>query len=65
MITDFSNDNNNNNASFKFNQKKTGQASYYGTNDVEIMISFKYLSNFLGTLEMSLKLVCQFFYIIY
>ena len=65
MITDFSNDNNNNNASFKFNQKTTGQASYYGTKDVEIMISFKYLSNFLGTLEMSLKLVCQFFYIIY
>ena len=64
MISDFSNDNNNN-ALFKFKQKTTGQAGYYGTNNVETMISFKYLSNFLGTLEMSLKLVCQFFYIIY
>ena len=45
MISDFSNDNNNN-ALFKFKQKTTGQAGYYGTNNVEIMISFKYLSNF-------------------
>ena len=43
---------NNNSISFKFKQKITGQTGNRGTSDVEIMIPFKYLSNFWRTLEM-------------
>ena len=40
--------------SFKFKAKITGQTGNDGTKDVEIMVPLKYLSNFWGTLEMSL-----------
>ena len=57
--------NNNNNAiiifaennltdSFNFKVKFTGQTGNNGTNDVEIMVPLKYLSNFWRTLEMPL-----------
>ena len=52
-ITDFPNDNNNS-ISFKFKQQITGQTGNGGTKDVEIIVSFKYLSNFWPTLEMLL-----------
>ena len=38
--------------SFKFKAKITGQTGNNGTNDVEIMVPLKYLSNFWRTLEM-------------
>ena len=44
--------NNNNSISFKFKQQITGQTGNGVTKDVEIMVLLKYLSNFLGTLEM-------------
>ena len=40
-ISDFL-DNNNNSASFKFNQKITGQTGAGGTKNVEIMVLSKY-----------------------
>ena len=40
--------------SFKFKAKITGQTGNNGTNDVEIMVPLKYLSNFWRTLEMPL-----------
>ena len=40
--------------SFKFKAKITGQTGDDGTNDVEIMVPLKYLSNFWRTLEMPL-----------
>ena len=52
-IIDFAADSNNN-ASFKFKQKITGQTGNSGTKDVEIMVPLKYLSNFWRTLEMPL-----------
>ena len=52
MITDFASDNNNS-VSFKFKQKITGQTSAGGTNVIEIMVLFKYLSNLWEALEMS------------
>ena len=52
-IIDFLDDNNNN-ASFKFKQKITGQTGNSDTKDTEIMVPLKYLSNFLRTLAMSL-----------
>ena len=52
-ITDFPNDNNNS-ISFKFKQQITGQTGNSGTKDVEVLVSFKYLSNFWPTLEMLL-----------
>ena len=42
------------NDSFKFKAKIIGQTGNNGTKDVEIMVSLKYLSNFWGTLEMTL-----------
>ena len=42
------------NASLKYKQKITGQTGNDGTNDGQIMIPLKYLSNFWRTLEMSL-----------
>ena len=42
-------DDNNNSASCKCKQKKTGQTGNGGANDVEIMVSLKYLGNFWGT----------------
>ena len=50
-IIDFSDDNNNC-ASFKFKQKITGKTGNGGTQDVEIMVPLKHLSNFWRTLEM-------------
>ena len=47
-------DANNLNDSFKFKAKIIGQTGNNGTKDVEIMVSLKYLSNFWGTLEMTL-----------
>ena len=44
-IIDFPNDNNNS-ISFRFKQQITGQTKNNGTNDVEIMVPLKYLSNF-------------------
>ena len=44
-IIDFPADNNNS-ASFKFKQQITRQTRNSGTKDVEIMVPFKYLSNF-------------------
>ena len=42
-------------ATFKFKQKKTtGMTGDNGTNNVEIMVPLKYLSNFWRTLEMPL-----------
>ena len=52
-ITDFS-ANNNNSISFKFKEQITRQTGNGGTNDVEIMVPLKYLSNFWRTLEMPL-----------
>ena len=46
--------NNNNSASFKFKQQIIGQTGNGGTQDVEIMVPLKYLSNFWRTLEMPL-----------
>ena len=50
-IIDCFNDNNNC-ASFKFKQKITGKTGNSGTQDVEIMVPLKHLSNFWRTLEM-------------
>ena len=50
-IIDCFNDNNNC-ASFKFKQKITGKTGNGGTQDVEIMVPLKHLSNFWRTLEM-------------
>ena len=47
-------DDNNNSASFKFQQKITRQTVNGDTKDVEIMVPLKYLSNFWRTLEMPL-----------
>ena len=52
-IIDFPNDQNKS-ASFKFEQKITGQIRNGGTKDVQIMVPLKYLSNFWRTLEMPL-----------
>ena len=52
-IIDCFNDNNNC-ASFKFKQKITGKTGNGGTQDVEIMVPLKHLSNFWRTLEMPL-----------
>ena len=46
--------NNNNSISFKFKQQITEQTGNYGTKNVEIMVSLKYLSNFWRTLEIPL-----------
>ena len=46
--------NNNLTDSFNFKVKMTGQTGDNGTKNVEIMVPLKYLSNFWGTLEMSL-----------
>ena len=46
--------NNNLTDSFNFKVKMTGQTGHKGTKNVEIMVSFKYLSNFWRTLEMPL-----------
>ena len=43
-----------NSVSFKFKQKITGKTADGGTNDVEIMVLLKYLTNFCRTLEMLL-----------
>ena len=43
-----------NSASFKFKQKMRGKARTDGTDDAEIMVPLKYLSNFWGTLEIPL-----------
>ena len=51
-INDFPN--NTDSASFKFKQKITGQTRNYGTKGVEIIVPFKYISNFWRTLELSL-----------
>ena len=40
-----------NSALFKFKQKVTGVTDDNGTNNVEIMVSLKYLSNFWRTFE--------------
>ena len=45
-------DANNTTDSFKFKAKITGQTGNNGTNDVEIIVPLKYLSNFWRTLEM-------------
>ena len=52
-IIDFPNDHNKS-ASFKFEQKITGQIRTGGTKDVQIMVPLKYLSNVWRTLEMPL-----------
>ena len=44
----------NNSASFKFNQKITGVTAAGGIKDVEVMVPLKYLSNFWRTLEIPL-----------
>ena len=44
----------NNSASFKFKQKITGQTGNGETEDVEIILPLKYLSNFWKKLAMSL-----------
>ena len=44
----------NNSVLFKFKQKITGKTDTGGTKNVEIMVPFKYLSNFWRTLEMLL-----------
>ena len=44
----------NNSVLFKFKQKITGKTDAGGTKNVEIMVPFKYLSNFWRTLEMLL-----------
>ena len=46
--------NNNNSIFFKFKQQITGQTGNGGTEDVEIVVPLKYLSNILNTLEMPL-----------
>ena len=46
--------NNNNSASFRFKQQIIGQTRNGRTEDVEIMVSLKYLSNFWRTFEMPL-----------
>ena len=51
-ISDFTN--NNLTDSFNFKVKMTGQTGEDGTNNVEIMVPIKYLSNFWRTLEMPL-----------
>ena len=51
MITDFANGNNNT-ALSKFKQKITDQTGAGSTKDVEIMVPFKYLSEFWGTFQM-------------
>ena len=56
----------NNSILFKFKQKITGKTDVGGTKNVEIMVPFKYLSNFWRTLEMLLinceiKLVLTWF----
>ena len=52
-ITDFPG-NNDNSASFKLKQQITGQTGNDSTNDVEMMVPLKYLSNFWRRLEMFL-----------
>ena len=52
-ITDFP-ASSNNSASFKFKQQIKEQTGNSGTKDVEIMVPFKYLSNFRRTLELYL-----------
>ena len=52
VVIDFPDDTDN--ASFKFKQKITGNAGNDGTNDFQIMVPLRYLSNFWRTLEMSL-----------
>ena len=52
-ITDFS-ASCNNSASFKFKQQMEEQTGNSGKKDVEIMVPFKYLSNFRRTLELYL-----------
>ena len=42
-----------NSALFKFKQEITGQTTDNGTKDVEMMMTLKYLSDFLRTLKMS------------
>ena len=44
----------NNSASFKFKQKITGITAAGGTNNVEVMVPLKFLSNFWRNLEMLL-----------
>ena len=51
-IVDFPNDTDN--ASSKFKQKIADQTANYCTKYIKIMVPLKYLSNFLGTIEMSL-----------
>ena len=46
--------NNDNSASFKLKQQITGQTGNDSTNDVEIMVPLKYISNFWRRLEMFL-----------
>ena len=61
-VINFSNNDNNNNKNndnytnvlFKFKGKSAGQKRNDGTQDVEIMIPLKYLSNIWRTLEMPL-----------
>ena len=53
-INDFPANNNNNCVSFKLNQKITGKTGNVGTENNEIMVPLKYLSNFCRTLEMPL-----------
>ena len=49
-IIDFPDDNDNNNsASFKYEEKITGQTGNDETKDVEIIVPLKYLSNFWRT----------------
>ena len=43
-----------NSALFKFQQKLTGSTGNYVTENVEIMVTLKYLSNFRRTLEITL-----------
>ena len=52
VVIDFPDDTDN--ASLKFKQKITGNAGNDGTNDFQIMVPLRYLSNFWRTLEMSL-----------
>ena len=52
VVIDFPDDTDN--ASIKFKQKITGNAGNDGTNDFQIMVPLRYLSNFWRTLEMSL-----------
>ena len=53
VIADFEG-NKNSSAIFDFKQKVTGITEAYGTKDDEIIVPLKCLSNFWGTLKMSL-----------